>query len=63
MVIMPRHACIAKAAMFAACGLQEVTSAAAMPWVKENSVVRVASHLFIVILLCDEGLGYHAFVQ
>lgn len=49
--------------MLAARGFQKVTSAATMTGVEKDSIVGVTPHLLLMILLCNEGFGHHAFVQ
>lgn len=52
-MIMSRDTSLTEAAMFAACWLEKFTGTTTMAWVKENSVVRITSHLLVVVLSCD----------
>lgn len=60
---MSRHARLAETTVFTACWLEEVACAATVPRMEENSVVRVAFHLFFMVIICDERFGCHAFVE
>lgn len=60
---MSRDTSPAKAAMLAASWLEKVTSAALVAWVEEYPVIRIAFHLPVVVLWCDERLGHHTLVE
>lgn len=53
-VVMSRNTGLTEAAMLAARWLEELASATFMPRMKKDSVVRIASHLFLMVLCCDK---------
>lgn len=53
-VVMSRNARLTEAAMLAARWLEQLASATFMPRMKKDSVVRIASHLLLVVLSCDK---------
>lgn len=53
-VVVSRNAGLTEAAMLAARWLEEFASATFMARMKKDSVVRIASHLFLVVLSCDK---------
>lgn len=63
MVIVSRHARLADATVFAAGWLKKIASAATMPRMEKNSVVRVAFHLLLMVIICDKRFGCHTFVE
>lgn len=63
MMIMPRDTGPAETAMLAACWFGEVTGATEVPGMEKNTVIRIAFHLFPVIIWRDERFGHHTFVE
>lgn len=55
MVVLLRNTYVANAAMFASSGLEEITSAADLPRMEEDVVIRIAAHLLSVVLGSDHG--------
>lgn len=53
-VVMSRNTSATEAAMLAARWLEEFAGAALMSWMKKDSVIRIASHLFRMVLCCDK---------
>jgi hypothetical protein len=51
---MAGNTSLTEAAMLAARWLEELASATSMPRMKEDSVVRIASHLFLMVICCDK---------
>lgn len=54
MVVVSRNAGLTEVAMLAARWLEELASVTFMSRMKKDSVVRVTSHLFLMILSCDK---------
>jgi hypothetical protein len=53
-VVMSRNTGLTEAAMLAARWLEELAGATSMPGVKKDSIVRIASHLFFMVLRRDK---------
>jgi hypothetical protein len=53
-VVVSRNTGLAEAAMLAARWLEELAGATSMPGVKKDSIVRIASHLFLMVFYRDK---------
>lgn len=62
-VIVPRDAGVAKAAMLASRRFQQTTSTAKVSRVEEHSIIRITPHLLFMIFRRNEGLGNDAGIQ
>lgn len=49
--------------MLAASWFKKITSATVVTWVEKYPVIRIALHLLVVVLRCDERFGHHTLVE
>ena len=62
-MIMARNTASAKTAVFAPSGLQQLACWAKPPWVEDDLVIGVHSHMERMVFSCDYGLRGDALVK